>query len=330
MTTENTNSEAMEEEKTHEPSVINTETPLTQQLEEGIEQPELVEGKKKPSVITFILIVGLVFGLAIGACYFAWIAYQDYQASTSSEPVISLTGNTALEPVAGIEDVPSSTQTETPPTELDEAPAVSDYKIEEPERTESFSQVTPEVKHLPSSQTPQVTLESLNGKIEQLTMLVNGLVEGQRAAIDQGSNILKSAEDSAILSDLINRNVTKVIKEQQDAREDREAIIVGQETLSKKLGKVGSSAKKSSNSFQPVAPQKSTRVSRNEPLPPFRLSTPSIWGDTVTFMVEIDGGFYKSAQKGESISGWKLVSFDMSAKSTSWEKNGVIHELSFN
>lgn len=274
---------------------ISTAVPEASELD-NTESPDLEESSK-PSAVKFFLVIVFFCAILSAIGYGGLSAYRQYIASSSSvestqpeEELFKGEGLGSFSKMENSEDVSVHEPIPEPNIEVGD-----EYSVTEPGALVE-TEKQPTISKEEFEQLKVMTRENYN--------LLNTLLSNQNNILQQGNAQNKTmGEINGVLS---------VVKD------DIGAVISGQETLSHRLRSQGQTVKKIENSAK--AEKEARKALKARPL--FRVTDHSLWGDTVTLMIENRDGFYQSANVGTSINEWVLRRIDLKKKVSYWERAG--------
>jgi hypothetical protein len=182
---------------------------------------------------------------------------------------------------------------------------------------------------------PSTSIDLIKSEVDELRKLVEKIHEEQAILHEMLALSISSGRETNGLIILMGDEVKQIRNLNRTLMDEVGAVIVGQEAISKSVSQARVSTPTSSTqaSAKPVAIRNTQPQPENTatPIKPnFRVTNHSIWGDDVNYTVETVDGFYRSAQIGVTIDGWRLVDGSVSDLLTRWEKDGASYVLRYN
>ncbi|ENN6469920.1 hypothetical protein AB9X29_003721 [Vibrio vulnificus] len=271
-----------------------------------------VEEKKSPNGLVVFLIVSVVFASIVGAGFFGfrWLLQEN---NSQNDSVTTMLGQANLQ----AENVEPPLPVNTDSLGIDE------YQVSEPEIKSASLTRSEESNSQAETETDNVKQESQEpSKIGLPSPELMLVLEQQRQLIEallaQQKSLLRKVEShESILNELHGR--APLLDDKLDAVvKSNEAVI----RLVKEVSKQQASLIHKEQSKQATESLEKELIT-----PEFIVKMNSIWGEEVTVLVELKGGFYRNVSVGGDVDGWTLESVDLARKLSNWRKGNVVQTL---
>ncbi|HAS8195765.1 TPA: hypothetical protein I7682_17945 [Vibrio vulnificus] len=285
----------MSEESVTHPLELDDE----QEIEEG-------QGKKSPLILVgFVLAIVLGLGAITGAVYFGYTKFSGEGEATIEVRDDFDGGNIPMESEPPKPTVVQSFGVETTPTlpvEIPMIPGASEIEIEPPQKDDQPNIDTSEL---------YVRINKIDNDINDLTTKLNNLTASINALVSISKSVSDISSESYGLVQLTKANTDALMASTEEIAQKFNSTQVDVKTVRKTV--VGEAERKK------VLAEK----------PQFRISTPSIWGDEVKFVIEGGHGFYQVASQGDVVDSWELRSYDLRNRRVVFAKGGETYEMEY-